>query len=130
MYCTNNQNANRHEAVVAKGRTVPTDSLPWNPHPKFAGVSLKHLVTGKDTGGRLSLHHVRIDPGCAIGDHAHAGMVETHDVIAGSGTCTLEGSVIPYAPGIVGVMPANQVHRVEAGDNGMLLLATFSPPLV
>ena len=46
------------------------------------------------------------------------------------GTCTLEGSVIPYAPGVVGVMPADQVHRVEAGDRGMLLLATFSPPLV
>jgi quercetin dioxygenase-like cupin family protein len=130
MCCTTNQNRNRHEAVVADGRTALTEGLPWNPHPKFAGVSLKHLVTGKDTGGRLSLHHVRIDPGCAIGDHTHAGMVEIHDVLAGSGTCTLEGSVIPYAPGIVGIMPADQVHRVEAGDHGMLLLATFSPPLV
>ena len=130
MCCTSNQSGNRHEAVVANGQTVHTESLPWNPHPKFAGVSLKHLVTGKDTGGRLSLHHVRIDPGCAIDDHTHAGMVEIHDVIAGSGTCTLEGSVIQYTHGIVGVMPADQVHRVEAGDGGLLLLATFSPPLV
>ena len=130
MCCTTNQNGNRHEAVVADGRTALAEGLPWNPHPKFAGVSLKHLVTGKETGGRLSLHHVRIDPGCAIGDHTHAGMVEIHDMLVGSGTCTLEGSVIPYVPGIVGVMPADQVHRVEAGDRGMLLLATFSPPLV
>ena len=130
MCCTTNQNGNRHEAVVTDGRTALTDGLPWNPHPKFAGVSLKHLVTGKDTGGRLSLHHVRIDPGCAIGDHTHAGMVEIHDVIAGSGICTLEGSVIPYAPGIISVMPADRVHRVEAGDGSLLLLATFSPPLV
>lgn len=123
-------NRNRHETFVTHGQTVPTESLPWNPHPKFAGVSLRHLVTGKDTGGRLSLHHVRINPNCAIGDHTHAGMVEIHDVLAGSGTCTLEGRVIPYAPGIVGVMPADQVHRVEAGSAGLLLLATFSPPLV
>ncbi len=130
MCCTSNPGENRHTAIVANGRMVPTESQPWNPHPKFAGVSLKHLVTGKDTGGRLSLHHVRIDPGCVIGDHTHAGQVEIHDVIAGSGTCTLEGSVIPYTPGIVGVMPADKVHRIEAGDGGLLLLATFSPPLV
>ncbi|PKL69309.1 MAG: cupin [Methanomicrobiales archaeon HGW-Methanomicrobiales-1] len=130
MCCINNPDGGRHTEVVANGRTVPTASLPWNPHPKFAGVSLKHFVTGKDTGGRLSLHHVRIDPGCTIGDHAHAGQIEIHDVIAGNGTCTLESSVIPYAPGIVGVMPADRVHRINAGDGGLLLLATFSPPLV
>lgn len=25
------------------------DSLPWNAHPAFKGVALKHLITGKDT---------------------------------------------------------------------------------
>jgi quercetin dioxygenase-like cupin family protein len=78
----------------------------------------------------MSLHNVRIDPGCAIGDHFHAGMVEVHDVLAGAGNCTLAGTAIPYNPGVIGIMPADQVHRVEAGDKGLLLLATFSPPLV
>ncbi len=130
MCGTGHQEGDRNGEVIAQGQTVPTASLPWNPHPKFAGVSLRHLVTGANTGGRLSLHHVRIDPGCAIGDHSHAGMVEIHDVIAGCGTCTLESSAIPYAPGMVGVMPADRVHRVEAGEDGLFLLATFSPPLV
>ena len=130
MCCTSNHNGDRHNTVVANGRTIPTENLPWNPHPKFAGVSLRHLVTRADTGGQLSLHHVRIDPGCTIGDHTHAGMVEIHDVIAGHGICTLEGSVIPYRPGIMGIMPADKVHRIEAGDGGLLLLATFSRPLV
>ena len=124
------ESSGRHSRVFVPGQTLNVESLPWNPHPKFAGVSLRHLVPGKDTGGRMSLHHVRVDPGCAIGDHAHAGQVEIHDVLAGQGTCTLEGRAIPYSPGIAGVMPADQVHRVEAGDKGLLLLATFSPPLV
>jgi quercetin dioxygenase-like cupin family protein len=109
-------------------RSAP--ALPWNPHPKFPGVFLKHLVTGSDTGGRLSLHEVRIDPGHAIGDHTHKGMVEIHDVIAGNGRCMLEGTIIPYTPGVLGIMPSDRVHRVEAGPAGLLLLATFSPPLV
>jgi len=27
--------------------------IQWNEHPKFKGVSLKHLITGQDTGGGL-----------------------------------------------------------------------------
>jgi quercetin dioxygenase-like cupin family protein len=119
----------KHITMVMSGQTISAESLSWNPHPKFSGVSLRHLITGKDTEGHTSLHHVRIDSGCAIGDHVHAGMVEIHDVLAGSGNCTLAGTKIPYCPGVVGVMPADRVHRIEAGDTGPLLLATFSPPL-
>jgi quercetin dioxygenase-like cupin family protein len=124
------QSTGRHDTVVMPGQTIVTESIPWNPHPKFAGVFLRHLVTGNNTGGRMSLHHVRIDPGCTIGDHFHAGQVEIHDVLEGYGSCTLAGTDIAYNPGVVGVMPADQAHRVEAGDQGLLLLATFSPPLV
>jgi len=116
--------------MVMSGQTISAESLPWNPHPKFSGVALRHLVLGKDTGERMSLHHVRIEPGCAIGDHAHAGQVEIHDVLAGSGSCVLDGVTIPYRPGVAAVMPADKVHRVDAGDEGLLLLATFSLPLV
>jgi quercetin dioxygenase-like cupin family protein len=116
--------------IVSTDGDRKAGTLPWNPHPKFAGVALKHLVTGKDTGGRLSLHHVRVDPGCAIGDHTHNCQVEIHDVLAGAGTCTVAGKTIRYVPGVMGIMPADTVHRVEAGEQGLLLLATFSPPLV
>lgn len=119
-----------HDTIYVSGEIITAGTLAWNPHPKFAGVSLRHLVTGKETGGHMSLHHVRIEPGCAIGDHSHAGQVEIHDVLTGAGTCTLAGRGIPYTPGVVGLMPADTVHRVEAGDAGLLLLATFSPPLV
>jgi quercetin dioxygenase-like cupin family protein len=57
-------------------------------------------------------------------------MVEIHDVLSGGGTCVLEGREIEYLPGTMGNMPADQVHSIAAGDGGMLLLATFSPPLV
>jgi quercetin dioxygenase-like cupin family protein len=101
MCCTDKPLARGHETIVSADRNQKAGSLPWNPHPKFAGVALKHLVTGKDTGGRISLHHVRVDPGCAIGDHTHAGQVEIHDVIAGEGTCMIAGKEIRYIPGVM-----------------------------
>jgi quercetin dioxygenase-like cupin family protein len=122
--------ARGHETIVTETGEKKAESLVWNPHPKFAGVFLKHLVTGSDTGGRMSLHHVRIEPGCSIGDHTHAGMVEIHDIIRGEGICTLAGKEIAYGSSVMGVMAADTVHRIKAGDNGLLLLATFSPPLV
>ncbi len=118
------------DTVALIGTDRSAETLAWNPHIKFAGVALRHLVTGSDTGGVLSLHHVRIDPGCAIGDHTHPGMVEIHEVIAGDGTCTVGTKEIRYVPGKLGVMPADTVHRVVAGDHGMLLLASFSPALL
>jgi quercetin dioxygenase-like cupin family protein len=130
MSCIDTDTVREHYSVVSMTGESKTETLPWNPHPKFPGVFLRHLVTGSDTGGRLSLHHVRIYPGCAIGDHAHAGQVEIHDVISGEGTCNLAGKEIPYVPGVLGIMPADTVHRIMAGDRGLLVLATFSPPLV
>jgi|WetSurMetagenome_2_1015567.scaffolds.fasta_scaffold242176_3 quercetin dioxygenase-like cupin family protein len=125
-----NESSRDDHAVVYNGRATTVSTLAWNPHAKFGGVFLRHLVTGKETGGRLSLHHVRIDPGCSIGDHTHAGQVEIHDVLAGYGTCILEGKELQYLPGTLGVMPADKVHRIDAGPDGLLLLATFSPALV
>jgi quercetin dioxygenase-like cupin family protein len=119
-----------HHIVAHDQDLRSVSTLPWNPHPKFPGVSLRHLVTGTDTGGRLSLHHVRIDPGCSIGDHTHTGMVEIHDVLSGEGICILEGAEIRYLPGMMGIMPADRIHNITAGNRGLLLLATFSPPLV
>lgn len=130
MSCIDTGPFRGHETLVAEKRAWKAEDLPWVPHPKFAGVYLKHLVTGRDTGSRMSLHHVRIYPGSSIGDHAHPGQVEIHDVLSGEGTCTFAGKEIPYVPGVVGIMPAGTVHRIEAGDRGLLLLATFSPPLV
>jgi hypothetical protein len=45
------QLSGKHSTIVVPGQIIAIESLPWNPHPKFAGVSLRHLVTGKDTGG-------------------------------------------------------------------------------
>ncbi len=104
--------------------------LPWNEHPVFKGVAMKHLVTGSETSGNISLHLVRIAPHCAIGQHNHATQWELHQVLEGSGETLLEGKSLAYTPGTVGTMPVGENHEVRAGKDGLILLATFSPPLM
>lgn len=106
-----------------------TAELLWNLHPAFNGVFLKHLVKGEDTGDRLSCHLVRIEPGCAIGDHIHEGKMEVHQVISGAGFCIIGGTKVGYQSGVVALIQADLTHRVEAGEDGLVILAQFVPAL-
>ncbi|MDR1724362.1 MAG: cupin domain-containing protein [Tannerella sp.] len=103
--------------------------LPWNPHPSFKGVALKHLLLGKDSENQVSCHIVRIEPGCMLDTHIHDGKAEIHEVVAGSGKMYLDGREIEYSVGTLCLIPANTKHKVVAGKNGMYLFAKFLPAL-
>ncbi|MDO4316111.1 MAG: cupin [Oscillospiraceae bacterium] len=118
-----------HGALRLPEREKDFGSVPWSPHPAFQGVELKHLLTGADTGGRFSYHLVRIAPDCAIGDHIHQTQWETHEVVAGTGTCVNGGAALGYEPGVISWFPAGVSHAVYAGADGLRLLAKFFPPL-
>ena len=105
------------------------EELPWNPHPKFEGVALKHLLTSADTNGEFSFHLVRIAPGKSIGEHIHETQTETHEVADGSGVCINEGMEIPYAPGVMTILKKGTPHSVNAGSEGLFIFAKFFPPL-
>lgn len=120
----------RAGALRLPDREVPFADIPWTPHPAFAGVALKAIVTSAQTDGQLSGHLVRIAPGMAIGNHVHEKQLETHEVIAGHGVCVQDGVEIAYAPGVVSILPANVPHAVTAGDDGLYLFAKFLPALV
>lgn len=116
----------RRGTVVVDGKTIAAGSLPWNPHPAFAGVS-PAPGDRRRYRGRMSLHHIRIYPGCVIGDHSHAGMVEIHNVLTGEGRAVIAKKTIRHVPGVFGIMPAETMRRVVAGEQGILLPATFCP---
>ncbi|MDO9632672.1 MAG: cupin domain-containing protein [Humidesulfovibrio sp.] len=109
-------------------------ALPWNPHPRFAGVALKHLVTGADTDGALSAHLVRISAGACLESHTHDNSLELHEVVQGSGVCTLGEREAIYRPGVCGLIPAGVAHsvRADAEQDGkdLYILAKFAPALL
>lgn len=115
--------------IVPQG-TRRVAEVPWKAHPAFAGVFLKHLLTGADSGGTFSCHLVRIDPGKEIGDHLHEGKSELHEVVQGSGFCQVSGQNLEYVPGVSALMPPDTRHRIVAGDEGLWLMAKFVPALL
>nr|WP_321513095.1 cupin domain-containing protein [uncultured Pseudodesulfovibrio sp.] len=116
--------------IVGLDSDIDVSTLEWNQHPTFAGVALKHLLTGKDTDSRFSIHLVRLGPGAKIGDHIHDNCWELHEVADGSGVCLLNDQSIEYTPGVAAVMPEGVPHSVQAGESGLCLLAKFIPALM
>lgn len=114
---------------LASGRHSDGD-LPELPSKGNPGVTLKHLVTGADTGGVLSCHLVRLSPGSTIAPHVHEGRWELHEVVEGSGSCRVGETVLAYAPGTLAPLPPDRPHRVDAGPDGLVLRATFTPALL
>lgn len=104
-------------------------NLPWNSHPVFEGVELKHIVTSKDSGGLFSYHLVRIAPGKAIGNHIHKNQLETHEIISGSGICINNGREVEYKSGRIEIIGQNLPHEVKAGEDGLCIFAKFIPAL-
>jgi quercetin dioxygenase-like cupin family protein len=117
-------------AIIFRDRNEEIEAIPWNEHPSFNGVFLKHLIKGIDTGERLSCHMVKIDPNCVLEEHVHESQWEIHEVMQGAGLFLLGSREARYYPGQVAVIPKGTMHKVVALEEGLVLLATFSPALV
>jgi quercetin dioxygenase-like cupin family protein len=116
-------------ALACPADTNPPTMAGFEPHPAFKGVRLKLAIAGAQTHGSFSSHLVQVDPGDSLPAHRHPEQDEQHVILRGTGRLTLDGDSRDYAPGDVAVIPRGHEHAVVAGPEGLLLLATFSPPL-
>lgn len=105
-------------------------TLDFIPHRAFPGVALKHLVTGDRTNGKSSCHLVKVAPHCCLSNHMHPQNLEIHQVVAGKGSAKIGAVRCEYLPGTVGVIPMDIPHEVHAGEEGLYILAVFSPALL
>ena len=115
--------------LIIPNKVINFEDVPWNKHPTFDGVELKHIVTSNGTNGEFSYHLVRIAPNKSIFNHIHELQLETHEVISGEGVCINNQCEIPYSPGVISIMPKAVPHEVHAGNDGLLLFAKFIPAL-
>ena len=116
--------------VITKDDITNAAQIDFTPHAKFKGVYLKHLVTSDMTGGQVSSHLVKVEPNCVLDHHIHENNLEIHEVIAGSAKALVGEQEVDYLPGTIGVLPAKVPHKITAGEEGVYILAKFTPALV
>ena len=101
----------------------------WKDHPSFPGVRLRRLVSGDETAGRFTTLLVSIAPNGKMLPHRHETEVEQHLILSGGGQMALDGHQDVYSSGSLKIIPQGALHSVTAGEDGMTILALFSPAL-
>jgi quercetin dioxygenase-like cupin family protein len=116
--------------VITKDEITNAENIAYRAHPSFKGVYLKDLATAKTTDGSISCHLVKVEPYCVLDHHIHENNLEIHEVIAGSAKALVGDQEVDYLPGTIGVLPARVPHKITAGEEGIYILAKFTPALV
>ena len=116
--------------LILDNSIIEFDKIQWSNHSTFDGVSLKHIVTSKETDGEFSYHLVRIEPNKKIGIHIHQDQLETHEVISGEGKLIKNESEFHYETGVIAIFPKGVKHEIIASTTGLYLFAKFFPALV
>ena len=111
------------------GRSIDSNTLPWNPHRDFENVRIKTLETRASHPG-ISLHIMRIDIGAEMTSHTHGKEIETLYITSGRGILTMGHAQAACSEGFCASIPPGTVHALRnIGDTPLDLVAVFNPPL-
>jgi mannose-6-phosphate isomerase-like protein (cupin superfamily) len=101
----------------------------WKPHPRFAGVSLKALITAETNSG-IAVNLVRLQPGGEITPHVHSTSTETFYILRGHGLSWIGEEQLALEPGVCAYAPPQVMHSVcNTGDTELEALSIFNPPV-
>lgn len=105
------------------------DLTPYSP-PAHQGTSNRRLLTGEQTGGRLSMVHGRLQPGGRAERHLHRHSAQITHILAGRCTVDLDGEIDTLGPGdTVYIAPGRRHEVVVDGDEPLELVNVYQPPL-
>ena len=102
---------------VHNNATLETHHLPGLEHQTLAG--------SRDGLGQMEVWRQRIAAGAATPEHRH-DCEEVIVILEGNGTYTVEGKSTPLKAHDVVTIPPGVLHQVVAGDEEILLVASFA----
>jgi len=105
-------------------------SRQFTDHPKFSGVKIAALVTGRDTD-TVSISQLIIEPGITIPVHTHVPQVDSILVVSGRGEGFVNGEWQEIASGDYLFVPPEVEHGIRnTGKEPLVLFVHHSPPLL
>ena len=108
----------------------PDKEVSYADHPKFAGVRIAVLVSGKDTD-KVSVCLLKIEAATEIPSHTHDTQVDSIFVASGRGEAYVNGNWRPISEGDYIFVPAGEEHGIRnTGDRILTLFVHHGPPLL
>ena len=91
-------------------------------------ITLKILLTGKQTSGKQAIFEDIVEPGIGPGRHIHYNQDETFFFLEGDFIAEVDGKMFQFKPGDVAFIPKGTVHAFKnVGKNIGRLRYIFSP---
>ncbi len=91
-------------------------------------ITLKILLSGKQTNGSLAIFEDIVEPGVGPGRHIHHHQDETFFFLEGSFIAEVGGEMFEFKPGDVAFIPKGTVHAFKnVGETSARLRYIFSP---
>ncbi len=98
-------------------------------HPRFAGVKLALLVSGKDCSA-VSVSVLELSPGVEIPVHTHDPQLDSIYVVSGRGEAYVNGAWQAVEAGDYILAPQGVEHGARnTGTEALRLFVHHSPPL-
>jgi quercetin dioxygenase-like cupin family protein len=116
------------------GKPVPQPTA--GPEPRLVKANEAHkyeILGGKNTAriyvenSAASVTRLRITPGTAIPEHAHAGSAEVIYVTEGKGELTVDGEKYPVGPFTAIYIPPGAKHAFVAADRDVKAIQFYTP---
>ena len=93
-------------------------------------ITLKILLSGKDTDGNQAVFEDIVEPGIGPGRHIHHNQDEIFLFLEGDFIAEVDGKMYEFAPGDVAFIPKGTVHAFKnIGESKGRLRYIFSPAL-
>ena len=93
-------------------------------------ITLKILLSGKQTNGKQAVFEDIVEPGVGPGRHIHHHQDETFFFLKGDFIAEVGGQMYDFKPGDVAFIPKGTVHAFKnVGDSQGVLRYIFSPAL-
>lgn len=93
-------------------------------------ITLKVLLSGKDTDGSHAIFEDIVEPGVGPGRHIHHEQDETFFFLEGEFIAEIGGKMFEFKPGDIGFIPKGTVHAFKnVGTTQGRLQYMFSPAL-
>lgn len=113
-----------------KFKCLQTDTLPLEPHPQAAGVSLQYLITRGGDGADVTMALVHLPVGCQPFLHIHEGSDDLIYVLRGKGSIKVEGrDTVALAPGTFVRIPKGVLHTPMDIEQDLLIYNVWSPAI-
>ncbi len=108
---------------------IRESEITFEDHPKFPGVRIAKLVTGKDSE-QVGISILEVAPGVEIPVHTHDSSIDSIYVLEGAGRAFVNGEWQGISAGDYILVQTMEEHGVKSDeDGGLRLFIVHSPPL-